>query len=124
VPDREQRRVVVTSPRMRASRARHREATREIDEQTRLGEVYMRSLVRAQLRLGLLTAGTVLGLFGALPLLFLVAPSVRDVELFGVPLSWVLLGVLVYPVLVGTAWLYVRQAERVERDFTELVQRR
>ena len=89
---------------MRASRARHREATREIDEQTRLGEVYMRSLVRAQLRLGLLTAGTVLGLFGALPLLFLVAPSVRDVELFGVPLSWVLLGVLVYPVLVGTAW--------------------
>ncbi|HSK25571.1 MAG TPA: hypothetical protein VK894_01495 [Jiangellales bacterium] len=124
MPDREQRRVVVTSPRMRATRARRRAATREIDEQTRLGDVYMRSLMRAQLRLGLLTAGGVLGLLAALPLLFLVAPEVREVELLGVPLPWVLLGVLVYPVLVVTAWLYVRQAERVERDFTDLVQRR
>jgi hypothetical protein len=81
---------------MRAVRTRRRTATSDIDEQTRLGEVYMRSLIRTQLRLGLLAAGAVLGLFGALPLLF----------------------------LVGTAWLYVRQAEQVERDFTELVQRR
>lgn len=124
MPDREQRRVVVTSPRMRAARLRRRAATSDIDEQTRLGEVYMRSLVRAQLRLGLLTAGGVLGLFGALPLLFLVAPGLREIELLGVPLAWLLLGVLVYPFLVGAAWLYVRQAERVERDFTELVQRR
>ena len=109
---------------MRAVRARHRTATSEIDEQTRLGEVYMRSLIRTQLRLGLLTAGAVLGLFGALPLIFLVAPRLREVELLGVPLPWVLLGVVVYPFLVAAAWLHVRQAERVERDFTELVQRR
>ena len=109
---------------MRAVRARRRTATSDIDEQTRLGEVYMRSLIRTQLRLGLLVAGAVLGLFGSLPLLFLVAPGLREVELLGVPLPWVLLGVVVYPFLVGTAWLYVRQAERVERDFTELVQRR
>jgi hypothetical protein len=124
VPDREQRRVVVTSPRMRAVRARRRTATSDIDEQTRLGEVYMRSLIRTQLRLGLLVACAVLGLLGSLPLLFLVAPGLREVELLGVPLPWVLLGVVVYPFLVCTAWLYVRQAERVERDFTELVQRR
>jgi hypothetical protein len=44
------------------------------------------------------------------------------VHLLGLPLPWLLLGVLVYPALVLAAWLYVRQAERNERDFSELVQ--
>ncbi len=43
-------------------------------------------------------------------------------QLLGLPLPWLLLGALVYPSLVLAAWLYVRQAERNERDFTELVQ--
>jgi hypothetical protein len=38
-----------------------------------------------------------------------------------VPLPWWLLGVLVYPFLLALAWIYVRRAERNERDFRDLV---
>lgn len=118
------RRVVVTSPRMRAARSAATSAVvQDIDEQTRLGDVYIRSLIRAQLRLAA-TAGAVFGtLLGGLPLLFALVPSVRDVAVFGFPLPWLLLGVLVYPVLVAGGWFYVRHAERNEREFARLVGR-
>jgi hypothetical protein len=117
------KRVVVTSPRKRAVRTTVRRAgAREIDEQTRVGEVLMRSLLRTQLRLGLATLGAFTVLLGGLPLLFALAPDVRSVQLLGLPLPWLLLGVLVYPGLAFGAWLYVRAAERNERDFVELVE--
>jgi len=97
--------------------------TREIDEQTGLGEVYMRSLIRSQLRLGL-TVCTVLGvLVGGLPLLFGLVPELREARVGGLPLAWLLLAGLIYPMFVLCGWWYVRQAERNERDFAELVDR-
>ncbi|MGH3341606.1 MAG: hypothetical protein ACRDPK_01745 [Carbonactinosporaceae bacterium] len=118
------RRVVVTNPRTRASRRpRPYPVAREIDEQTELGEVYVRSLVRTQLRLGLLVCAVMGGLLGGLPLLFALLPALREVRVLGIQLPWLLLGVLVYPVLIAAAWYYVRQAERNERDFAELVER-
>lgn len=118
------RRAVVTSPRTKATRSTSRSAvTRDIDEQTVLGEVYIRSLMRAQLRL----AGTACAVFGALlgglPLLFAYVPQVREIHVFGLPLPWLILGILVYPVLVVGGWLYVRHAERNEREFARLVER-
>lgn len=117
-------RVTITGPRRHRPRARPRTVTTDIDEQTRLGEVYMRSLLRAQLRLGIAVAGAVLGVLALLPLLFHLAPRVTEFAVLGVPLPWVLLGVVVYPVMGGAAWFYVRHAERVEREFTDLVNRR
>lgn len=117
------RRVVVTSPRTRGQQARRYPVSREIDEQTRLGEVYMRSLVRAQLRLGLLICAGLGVLLGGLPMLFALVPSLRAVRVLGLDLPWLLLGVVVYPLLVAGAWFYVRQAERNERDFADLVER-
>jgi hypothetical protein len=61
-------------------------------------------------------------LLGGLPLILTLEPGLADVHVLGIPLPWLLLGVVVYPVLLGAAWLYVRQAERNERDFAELVQ--
>ncbi|GHH63879.1 hypothetical protein GCM10017673_05440 [Streptosporangium violaceochromogenes] len=117
------RREVVTSPRTTAARHPRYPVTREIDEQTRLGEVYMRSLVRTQLRLALFVC-TVLGcVVGGLPLLFSLVPELREARLLGVPLPWAVLAGLVYPAFVAGAWLYVRQAERNERHFAELVDR-
>lgn len=123
-PSSPSRRVVVTSPRTRAARSDTRALiARDIDEQTKLGEIYIRSLIRAQFRLAV-TACAVFGvLLGGLPLLFALVPQVRDVELFGVPLPWLLLGVLVYPVLVAGGWFYVRHSERNEREFARLVGR-
>jgi hypothetical protein len=118
-------RVRVTSPRMGAApRPSAWPATRDIDEQTVLGEVYMRSLLRTQRRLGVSLLGTVALLLGALPLVFALAPAVGELHLFGVGLPWLLLGAGVHPVLLAAAWWYIRLAERNEGDFTDLVTRR
>lgn len=117
-------RIVVTAPKRRRQRVRRRTVTAEIDAQTQLGEVYMRSLLRAQARLSVIVAGTMLTLLGLVPLLFVLFPGLGEVDVFGVRLPWLALGGGVYPVLVGAAWFYVRAAERVEREFAELVNRR
>ncbi|WP_243708535.1 hypothetical protein [Actinomadura sp. GC306] len=113
----------MTGPRTRAVRRPSYPVTREIDEQTGLGEAYMRSLLRAQLRLAvglcLVLAAVVIGL----PLLFAVFPEVSEKAVLGIPLPWVVLGGLIYPWFVTCGWWYVRQAERNEDDFAELVDR-
>lgn len=113
-------RVRVTGPERRTT-ARPRSS--DLEEEASLEAVYLGSLLRAQLALAarvlLLLAVSV----GSLPLLFLV-DGVAAVEVVGVPLAWVLLGGLVYPWLVLLGWRYVRRAERNERDFVELTDRR
>lgn len=117
------RRVRVVSPRTAAPRAAARRPVRsEIDEQTIVGDVYMRSLVRLQLRLAIGVCLIFAVLLGGLPLLVALEPGLSAAHLLGLPVPWLLLGVLVYPALVLGAWFYVRQAERNERDFSDLVQ--
>lgn len=98
--------------------------TREIDEQTRVGEVYMNSLIQSQLRLALAVIACAAVFLGGLPLLFLLVPATRTFPVFGIPLPWLLLGVAVYPVVYVAARIYVRQAERIETEFTEFVGRK
>lgn len=117
-------RVRVTNPLTTASAHVRRSVRQEIDESTGVGEVYMRSLIRTQLRSALTVASTLLLSLGALPLVFLAFDSVTEFRLLGIPLPWLILGVAVYPALFGLGWLYIRQVERVERDFTELVEPR
>ncbi len=117
-------RVRVTSPLVGARRSpTRRPATREIDEQTAIGEVYMRSLLRSQLRLALGVLGATAVLLGGLPMLFAAAPAVADTRVLGLPLRWLLLAVLVYPALWLACRSYVRQAERNEAEFTDLIER-
>jgi hypothetical protein len=96
---------------------------REIDAMTPVGETYMRSMMRSQLRLAFVVLAVLLLTLGALPLVFALVPSSRDAHLLGLPLPWLLLGVLVYPAMLGLGWFYVRQAERNEHDFKDLVDR-
>ena len=115
-------RVRVTAPRSDVRR-RPQLLVQEIDEQTELGAVYVRSLLWAQLRLavGILAA---MGLtIGCLPLLFTLAPELLSRTFLGMPLTWGLLGFLVYPLLLLLGWVYVRRAERNERAFSDLVER-
>jgi hypothetical protein len=116
------RRVRVTSERTGAVRRRVT-ATSEIDAQTRLGEIYMTSLLRAQLRLAGLVIVTLAVLVGGLPVAFRLLPGLMAREVLGMPLAWVLLAFAVYPLLFVLGWLYVRAAERNERDFTDVVER-
>ncbi len=115
-------RVRVTAPRSDVRR-RPQAVAQEIDDQTELGSVYVRSLLWTQLRLsiGILA---VLGLIvGALPLLFTLAPDLLGRTVLGMPLAWGLLGFLVYPLLLALGWFYVRRAERHERAFADMVNR-
>ncbi|HET8615793.1 MAG TPA: hypothetical protein VFL94_09730 [Actinomycetales bacterium] len=117
-------RVRVTSPRMAAvRRGSSRPAVREIDEETDLGHVYMRTLVRSQLRLAALVLLVVGVTLGTLPLVFRYLPSSSTYRIGGVPLPWLVLGAGVYPYVVLLAYLYVRQAEHVERDFAAALDR-
>lgn len=111
-------RVRVTGPPRRQPPARR---TSDIDAETRLGSVYMRSLLREQLRLALRVLAVLALTLGLLPLVFHLAPGLSDVRVLGLPLGWLLLGVVVYPALVLLGWVYVRRAERNEQDFAELL---
>jgi hypothetical protein len=119
--DQPPQRVRVTGPpRQVTSRPPNRIG--DVHDQTPLGGVYLRSLLRAQLILAvrvLLLMGVPLG---GLPLLFHLAPGLADVQVLGLPVAWVLLGIVVYPFLLLLGWRYVRQVERNERDFADLVQ--
>jgi hypothetical protein len=117
------RRVRVTSPRTGAARAQRVPAAREIDAQTLLGEVYMSSLVRSQLRLALHALGALAVFVGGIPLVFWLFPDLSGIEVLAVPLPWLLLAFAVYPFLFAIGWLYVRAAERNERDFTDVLER-
>lgn len=116
------RRVRVTGRPRTAPTARS--VVSEIDAQTELGEVYVRSLVRSQLRLALGVTATLVVTLGLLPVLFASSATARRTAIIGVPLPWWLLGVLAYPFLILLAWLYVVRAERNERAFRELVRDR
>jgi hypothetical protein len=95
----------------------------ELAEQTGIGEALVKGLVRAQLSLALRCAAVVAAGLGSLPLLFAAAPSFAGARPFGVVLPWLLLGVAAYPFLFLVGWAYVHLAERVERDFSDLVER-
>lgn len=112
-------RVRITSSRASAPRRASRRLHEEIAEQTGVGDVYLRGLMRAQLRLSL----TVLALggltLGLLPLLLSYLPSLRDARVGSIPVPWLVLGVLVYPAALIVARFYVRSSERIERQFLD-----
>ena len=116
--------MVVRSPRTAAvRRPPGGSALRALDEQDLVGELLVRSLVRAQLMLALRMLTVLAVLLGGLPLLFAVVPATRDVALLGLPLPWLVLGGLVFPALFAAGLVHLRLAERHERDFVELVER-
>jgi hypothetical protein len=118
------RRVIVTRPETGGARlGPGTGGRRDLQEQTQLGDLLIRSLMRAQLNLALRFGGVFGVLLGVLPLLFAFVPPTRHVNVLGLPLPWLLLGVLVYPGLVASAVVYVRHAERNEQDFVDLVDR-
>lgn len=117
-------RVSVAHPRTRAARPGRRDAAvLDVHEQTPLGEVYMKALMRTQLRLGLLVCAAVGLPLAALPLLFGHVPVPHWARLWGAGLPWLVLGLPVYALLVVAGACYVRRAEHNERDFDEQVRR-
>ena len=119
------RRVRITSPRREARRpGERRPPAQELEEQTGLGEVYLSALLRAQLRLSLaILLGIAVVVLG-LPTLFVLVPATRDIHVGPIPLPWLAVGGLIYPVVFLAARIYVYQAERIEREFSDLMRQR
>ena len=84
-----------------------------------VGTLLRNSLVRTQLLLALRVSLVALFTLGMLPALFMALPVLGEIEVVGVRLPWLLLGLLVYPFLLGLGWWYVRSAESVEQDFAD-----
>ena len=99
-----------------------RPVSRDLDEQTELGDVYLDGLMRAQLRLSVaVIALTVVGL-AALPITLTLVPATRTITVVGMPFPWLVLGIAVYPAAWFLARWYTRQAERIEQDFADVVE--
>ena len=112
-------RVRVTGPPRYASGPRSRLG--DVHDQTPLGDVFLRSLLKEQLALAIRVL-VLLGLtLGLVPLAFHLWPELADIEVAGLPVAWVALGGMVYPFLLLVGWRYVRSVERNERDFADLV---
>lgn len=114
-------RVRVTSSRRGASTPRRRTARSALVEQTGVGELYLRGLLRAQLRLAVAVLTVVATTLLGLPLLFAAVPAARQLHVGPLPFPWVVLGVLLYPAMMAAAAVYTRQAERTERRFADIV---
>jgi len=94
----------------------------ELEDQTSVGEVLVRQLVRVQLMLSVRLMLLTVVVLGAIPVTFLLVPSLSTTTVFGLRLPWLLLGLAVYPFFVAVAWSYNRGAERNEQDFAEMVE--
>jgi hypothetical protein len=119
-------RVRVTAPRSATPRgttltaARSAAASREAAEESDAGQVFVRSLIRTQLRLALVVAGGFLLILLAFPLMLGLVPGLAESTIAGLPFNWVLLGAGIYPVIGLSAWLYVRTAARNEARYRDL----
>ena len=108
-----------------AERRRTRRVVRtlaDVEEQTAQGEELMRRLMRDQLSLAIRLGGLTVVVLGSLPLAFALVPSLGGVDVLGLRLPWLLLGVAVYPFLLAVAWSYNRNAERYEQEFAEMAE--
>jgi putative solute:sodium symporter small subunit len=100
---------------------RRRTPRDELAEGTAHGDVYLRRLRRAQLALTLVSLIAFGALIGALPALLALAPALRRIDVFGVPLAdWLVIGPL-FPLLVAIGWIYQRRADALDDAFRDLV---
>ncbi|GAA0940411.1 hypothetical protein [Pseudonocardia zijingensis] len=112
----QRRRVAVTSPQTRVALARGRTGVRAAPPHLAPADAERaRRIHRRQLRYAL----TVLALLGALllglPLLLAGAPALDTVRVAGIPVSWLAVGVLPFPLMALLAGWQLRKAERAER---------
>ena len=112
----------VAHPRSLANRVGPRRAVAlELAEQTPVGEELLADFLRQHLRLNALLVAVVGGLISLTLLFFIVAPSVSTSRVGGMPLTWVMLGVLSYPTFAVIGWRYRKRADQIDDRFATRV---
>ncbi|HKF77821.1 MAG TPA: hypothetical protein VKF59_16895 [Candidatus Dormibacteraeota bacterium] len=95
---------------------------RDLREQTQVGEIFLAAQMRRQLKLSLGVTATLVAALGGQPLLAWLWPAYGDVRVFGIPLPWLVLGVGSYPLLIALGLYYVRKAEAIDDEFSDLLE--
>jgi len=123
-PARPPERVRVTAPRAGspAASARHMPHHAAEAPTSDIAGVYVRSLIRSQLRLGIVFAVGFAVATALFVLAIAVVPQLDTTFVAGVPLSWLLLGAGVYPLAITVGGLYVRAATRNEARYRSLTE--
>src|SRR5690606_10189798 len=110
---RHQRRVAVTSPQTRRALAGRRTgAPAAPPHLAPVDAERARRIHDKQLRFALTVLGLLATLLLGLPLLLAGTPALDGVRLVGIPVSWLAVAVLPYPLLVLLAYWQLRRAER------------
>ena len=78
-----------------------------------------RALMRRQGGLGLRVASAFLVLVLGLPLVNDLTPETANLGLGGFTLSWLFLGVLIYPITVALSFYFVARSNRIEAEFVD-----
>ncbi len=79
-------------------------------------EQFLHRMMRRQLRLSIACASVFLAGLLALPLLNYHFPEAMAREVFGFTLSWLILGVLFFPLVWVIAWVFIRRSIAMEDE--------
>jgi hypothetical protein len=93
----------------------------DVQSDTPYGRLLVRSLTRAQLGLSLMCLALAVAVVASLPVLAALWPGARRITVAGLPLTLVVLGAGIYPVLMAIGWFYNHQASQLEARFIDLV---
>lgn len=93
----------------------------DVQSDTVYGRLLVRSLTRAQLGLSLMCLALAVAVIAAFPVIMALLPSARNVTVAGLPVTLVVLGAGIFPVLLAVGWFYNRQASQLEARFIDLV---
>ncbi len=121
-PELARQRVRVTAPRQPVpqSRAPWQRRVDPGDESA----LYVHTLIRAQLRLGVVVASCFTVTLAFASVCLAVVPLFSDLTVLDVPVSWVLQAYGMYPLVVIFALIYERGARRNEHRYRSLEQNR
>lgn len=86
-------------------------------------ESFLHSLMRRQLRLSIACAAAFLVALLGLPLLNYFAPDLMATRVAGFTLSWLILGVLFFPLVWIISYVFIKRSIALEEDEVKSVQR-
>jgi hypothetical protein len=119
-PMRHQRRVAVTSPQTRVALAGRRTGAPFVPPHLAPADAERaRRIHHRQLRYALTVLAMLAALLLGLPLVLAGAPALDAVRFVGIPISWLAVAVLPFPLLALLAGWQLRKAERAERSSGE-----
>ena len=117
-------RQVVRAPVRNAPAIRQSPAPGDLYQQDNYARTLLSSLIRAQLGATVAVLVPAAALLLLYPLLAVLFPSLAQMTVGGLPLTFVVLGGGIYPPLVLLGFWYRRRAARVEERFAELLEER